>query len=400
MMTSGDQLKSVAMVPGNPKWEQSISRQGDLYSRADDIRSPFERDNGRILHCLAYRRLKHKTQVFFSPDNDHICTRIEHVNHVASVSRTIAKKLGLNEELVYAIALAHDVGHTPFGHHGEAILDELCKPERFWHERHSLRVLDQIEAMPGPDGKDHAMALTYAVRDGVVTHCGEVHEERVKPRDEVMDLYDIDKAGTVSSFTWEGCVVKLADKIAYLGRDIEDAVMLGILEEAKLENLVKYANDIGIDVTKISNNALIHNFIIDACHTSNIGEGIGLSKPYLDLMKCVGDFSKAEIYKHPRLECYKKYGRLILVSLNEFLMAQYNGSRTLITMPEQMKRRSLMIGYFIEFLNRKTDNEEKGHVPLYDLTREQDYKQACIDYIAGMTDNFAERCFQEIISFS
>ena len=393
-------FESVAMIPGNPKWEQAISRQGALYNRPEDIRSPFERDNGRILHCLAYRRLKHKTQVFFSPDNDHICTRIEHVNHVASVSRTIAKELGLNEDLVHAIALGHDVGHAPFGHHGEKILDGLCQSwSSFWHERHSLRVLDVLEAMPGPDGKQHAMSLTYAVRDGVVTHCGEVHEERLRPRSAALDLYSIDSAGSVPSFSWEGCVVKLADKIAYLGRDIEDALMLGILDESMLNELLLYAHGVGINVVKISNNALIHDFIMDVCRTSSIAEGIGLSSNYLQLMRCVSEFSCSKIYRHPRLERYKQYGQLILESLYDFLVEQYAGERTLTLLANRMRDQSLLLGYFLRFLNQKTGTEEIGHQPIYDLTQEQSYKQACIDYIAGMTDNFAERCFKEIISF-
>ena len=401
METTSRKFESVAMLPGNPKWDQAIHREGTLYSREDDIRSPFERDNGRILHCLAYRRLKHKTQVFFSPDNDHICTRIEHVNHVASVSRTIAKELGLNEELVYAIALGHDVGHAPFGHHGEKILDGLCQPTgRFWHEQHSLRVLDLIEAMPGPDGKQHALALTYAVRDGVVTHCGEVHEERIVPRENAVDLYSITGAGSIPSYSWEGCVVKLADKIAYLGRDIEDALMLGIIEESMLESLVRYACSIGVSVETISNNALIHHFIIDVCRTSSIAEGIGLSANYLQLMKRVGEFSKDHIYCHPRLEWYKKYGNLILQSIYEYLLQQYSGERTLTVLSTRLKRKSLLLVYFIEYLNQKVGDEEAGHLPLYNLANEQDYKQACIDFIAGMTDGFAERCFQELVSFS
>ena len=109
----------------NPKWENSIKRQSSLYNRGNGIRSEFERDYTRILHCEAYRRLKHKTQVFFATSNDHVCTRMEHVTHVASVASTIAKHLGLNQELTQAIAIGHDIGHAPFGHTGEDILNSL-----------------------------------------------------------------------------------------------------------------------------------------------------------------------------------------------------------------------------------------------------------------------------------
>ena len=110
------------MFSENPKWETAIERENPIYSRTADVRSPFGRDYTRIIHSMAYRRLKHKTQVFFSPKSDHICTRIEHVGHVESVSYTIGSYLGLNTELTRAIAMGHDLGHAPFGHSGEGIL--------------------------------------------------------------------------------------------------------------------------------------------------------------------------------------------------------------------------------------------------------------------------------------
>src|SRR5574344_827619 len=136
-----DAFVSVKTDESSPKWTQCISRENSLYSRGNDIRSEFERDYTRILHCQAYRRLKHKTQVFFAPQNDHVCTRMEHVQHVASVASTIAKYLGLNQELTQTIALGHDIGHAPFGHHGEDCLNGLLQqkeganaPKKFWHE--------------------------------------------------------------------------------------------------------------------------------------------------------------------------------------------------------------------------------------------------------------------------
>ena len=133
-------FNDVSMTPTNPKWSDMTQRPSELYNRSDDIRSPFARDYTRILHSMAYRRLKHKTQVFFNIDNDHICTRMEHVSHVESVSNTIANNLGLNTELTRAIAMGHDLGHAPFGHHGETIITNLCKQYisddmTFWHER-------------------------------------------------------------------------------------------------------------------------------------------------------------------------------------------------------------------------------------------------------------------------
>jgi dGTPase len=144
-----NKFQSVSTNPDNPNWEKCIARQESIYRRSNDIRSEFERDYTRILHSNGYRRLKTKTQVFFATKNDHICTRIEHVNHVASVSNTIAKHLGLNTELVNAIALGHDIGHAPFGHHGETVIRSLINENltdgSFWHEKNSLFFIDSIE---------------------------------------------------------------------------------------------------------------------------------------------------------------------------------------------------------------------------------------------------------------
>ena len=132
----------------NPNWDKLTKRQKPLYKRALDVRSDFERDYTRVIHSTAYRRLKHKTQVFFSPENDHICTRIEHVTHVESISYTIANYLGLNTELTKAISVAHDLGHSPFGHQGEHILSDISKRDLhipFWHEKNGLRLVDSSE---------------------------------------------------------------------------------------------------------------------------------------------------------------------------------------------------------------------------------------------------------------
>jgi dGTPase len=186
--------------------------------------------------------LKHKTQVFFATSNDHICTRLEHVNHVSSVSYTIADYLGLNTELTAAISIGHDLGHAPFGHVGERILEKILQDvigDTFWHEGNSLRFADYYETLSDPEGYEQNLCLTYAVRDGIVCHCGEVDENALRPRDQIIDLYEIKKAGEYPPFSWEGCVVKIADKISYLGRDIEDAYTLGILTEAQKNELSK-----------------------------------------------------------------------------------------------------------------------------------------------------------------
>ena len=158
----------------NPNYSKAISRLEPLYQRSNDLRSEFGRDYTRIIFSQAYRRLKHKTQVFFAVKDDHVCTRSEHVNLVESVSYTIANYLGLNTELTKAIAVGHDLGHAPFGHGGERIINELAKIhglDSFWHERNSLHLIDEIETLEDNEHHRHNLNLTYAIRDGIISHC-------------------------------------------------------------------------------------------------------------------------------------------------------------------------------------------------------------------------------------
>lgn len=161
-----DILKKFSANENNSKWNNIINRESPLYSRGNDIRSEFERDYTRIIHSLAFRRMKHKTQVFFSPINDHICTRMEHVILVESISDTIANYLGLNARLTKAIAVAHDIGHSPFGHQGEKILSEISEKDigrKFWHERNGMEMVDKIILLEDDKQNLQNLNLTYAV---------------------------------------------------------------------------------------------------------------------------------------------------------------------------------------------------------------------------------------------
>ena len=171
-----------------------------------DFRTCFQRDRDRIIHSKAFRRLMHKTQVFLAPEGDHYRTRLTHTLEVSQVARTIARTLNLNEDLVEAIALGHDLGHTPFGHNGEMVLDQIY-PGGFRHNEQSLRVVDLLEDHKGRPG----MNLTFEVRDGIVNHTGSL-----KPA------------------TPEGEVVKISDRIAYINHDIDDAIRSGVLTLADL----------------------------------------------------------------------------------------------------------------------------------------------------------------------
>ena len=307
-MNRNRSFKSVAATDKNNNWDKLIVRNGELYSRKDEVRSLFERDYTRILHSLAYRRLKHKTQVFYNIDNDHICTRMEHVAHVDSVSATIAKNLGLNYELTKAIAIGHDLGHAPFGHSGEKVISELSEEHlgiKFWHEKNGLRFVDEIELLED-DYRDYAnLNLTYAVRDGIISHCGEVDENGLKPREEFIDLNDFNEPGEFQPITWEGCVVKISDKIAYVGRDIEDAICLGFLNK-DLETRLKMMARIH-DQKAINTTVIMHNLIVDICENSSPGAGICLSDRYLKQLKEIKDFNYEYIYKHKRLDAFNDY---------------------------------------------------------------------------------------------
>ncbi len=181
--------------------ENSKGRQKSEDGDYSDIRTPFMRDRDRIIHSKSFRRLMHKTQCFLSPEGDHYRTRLTHTLEVSQIGRTIARALRLNEDLTEAIALGHDLGHTPFGHAGERELDRLC-PDGFKHNKQSLRVVDIIER----DGL--GLNLTYEVRNGILCHTGDKDAD-----------------------TPEGMIIKFADRIAYINHDIDDAVRAGILSE-------------------------------------------------------------------------------------------------------------------------------------------------------------------------
>ena len=226
-----------------------------------DVRTAFQRDRDRIIHCNAFRRLKHKTQVFLSPDSDHYRTRLTHTLEVAQIARTIAVGLSLNEDLTEAIALGHDLGHTPFGHAGERALDSVIDGG-FRHYEQSLRVVDRLE------NAGRGLNLTFEVRDGILCHT------RGKEAD-----------------TLEGRIVKLADRIAYINHDIDDAIRGGVLTEenlppevrsvlgerksARIDTLVKSAiactdQDVALDPQVRTAFDILHEFMFDRVYTNPV----------------------------------------------------------------------------------------------------------------------------------
>ncbi|GHU91339.1 deoxyguanosinetriphosphate triphosphohydrolase-like protein [Clostridia bacterium] len=381
--------------------ESLIRRENPLYERTREIRNPFVRDYTRVLHSGAFRRLKHKTQVFFNIANDHICTRMEHVLHVESVSANIASALGLNSDLTRAIALAHDLGHAPFGHQGETAIARLSREylgEAFTHERHGLRTVDKLELLEDNREINRNLNLTYAVRDGIVSHCGEIDENNLVPRKERGDLGMFSEEQPAQPSTWEGCVVKISDKIAYLGRDIEDAVNLGFLTEDSRKRLRKIAGNINTTV-------IMYNMINDICDNSDPGKGIALSREGVEQLDEIKRFNYEHIYKNPRFEPYKAYCGLVLTQLFEYLKPFYDGENTIAGLRESVEspHNPKFLRNFYEWLPKFCEGEtvrRYENAKLYSLANERDYIRAILDFISGMTDRYAVDCFNELITYS
>lgn len=401
----------VAATKGNPLYDELIKREGELYSEKGETRSPFARDYTRVLHSTAYRRLKHKTQVFYNIENDHICTRMEHVLHVESAAYTIAKQLHLNDELTRAIAMAHDLGHAPFGHHGERIIDKFYQKylgKNFWHEKNGLYFADKVELLPDHENVYRNLHLTYAVRDGIIAHCGELDKNGIMPRKNAINLDEFCTPGQFEPITFEGCVVKLADKIAYLGRDIEDALSLGFLSEDSMTELQKVA---GIEKNEVVNTSTItSNMILDVCETSSPEKGICLSEEMSDKLNKIKQFNGKYIYQNDRFSAFNKYAALVIGELFETLYSCYNKGDVAEGLQKKKNVCPMLIGEFCDYLAKYTGDgilpdskrgEEKyANEKIYEnLSDKVVFAQAVLDYIAGMTDRYAVKCFNELITY-
>ena len=309
------------LAPWAAKAKESRGRQAE--ETPCDLRTEFQRDRDRIIHSKAFRRLKHKTQVFLSPEGDHYRTRLTHTLEVSQIARTISRALNLNEDLTEAIALGHDLGHTPFGHRGEMVLNELC-PSGFRHNEQSLRVVDVLERAGG-------LNLTYEVRDGILCHTGEK------------------KADTL-----EGQIVALADKIAYINHDIDDAIRGGVLS----------GDDIPREFTLILGNT--HSGRIDSMIWAVIAESqgkpeISMKPEVYDAMMGLRGFMFRNVYVSSEPKKEEKKADHIITGLYEYY------SKNPWAIPQDWAEASA------------TEDTEI-------LTR---------DYIAGMSDRFAVAKFSE-----
>lgn len=312
-------LSSYAALSKNSKGRKTQEPQCD-------IRPVFQRDRDRILHCKAFRRLKQKTQVFLLPNGDHYRTRLTHTLEVSQNARTIAKALRLNEDLTEAIALGHDLGHTPFGHAGERALDEV-NPFGFCHNIQSVRIVERLEK----GGK--GLNLTWEVVDGILNH-----KSSGSPR------------------TLEGQIVRLSDKIAYLNHDIDDAIRGGILKERDIPE--RFHRILG-DTTRKRLNTLIHDVVTNSMDQSEIS----MSDEVEGAMKELRDFMFERVYLNPIAKREEKKAIHMIKDLYRFYM------ENLDEIPK-------------EYQNMQG---ESG------VNKEQ---MVC-DYIAGMTDTYAVKKFED-----
>ena len=253
-------IERLTLSPYAALSEQSFGRRTP--EPEDDLRTCYQRDRDRILHCKSFRRLKQKTQVFLSPEGDHYRTRLTHTLEVSQIARTIARALRLNEDLTEAIALGHDLGHTPYGHAGERALNRLC-PGGFTHYRQSLRVVDYLEK----DGK--GLNLCWEVRNGIITHTKGAWAR-----------------------TLEGCTVRYADHIAFLNHDIEDALRGGVI----------YPIDIPLEVSQVlgfTHGERINALVVDAISASRGQDRICQSPQVGEAMAVLKEFMFANVYTNP-----------------------------------------------------------------------------------------------------
>jgi dGTPase len=345
-----------------------------LYNEPDDPRSPFALDRDRILYSGAFRRYSGKTQViyFASQLDEMLSSRSIHTLSVAQIARTIGKFLRLNEELIEAIALAHDLGHSPFGHDGERFLSELCQINgigEYHHHLQSLHIVDNI----AKDGK--GLNLTLQVRDGIISHDGEVHNQKLCPLKgkTAKDLDDYMKkkkegvASEIMPMTMEGCVVRISDTIAYIGQDLEDAIRIGLI---KRENIPKDLRE----TLGSTNGEIIDKLVKDVVYNSIEKPFICFSLEISNKLLRLKEFNYQNIYLSTKLKRdHDKIKRGFELLFNIFLT--------------DLKNRNRESKIFQHFLNSK---DEKY------LTRMSEAEKVR-DFIAGMTDRYFVDVLNELI---
>ena len=334
-----------------------------FFEVVDDIRAPFFRDVDRIIYSFSYSRYADKTQVHSYKENDHISRRMVHVQFVSKIARTIGRALGLNTDLIEAIALGHDIGHTPLGHAGESLLNEISLRELnevFAHNIQSVRHYMCVEN--GGVG----LNLCVQVLDGIMCHNGEmlsnVYTPVSKSKEEFLEQYenayrDYSSVLRVQPMTLEGCVVRISDIIGYIGRDIEDAILLGILKRDDLPKDIT-------DVLGINNNDIINTIVTDVIDNSMGKNYIKLSKEVYEALWNLKKFNYSHIYNKSMSDQEKDYYR---VGMNKIYYYYLDAI-------EKDDRSNIIFKIFLDKQSKEYFNNTN-------------YKRMVIDFIAGMTDD-------------
>jgi len=339
---------------------------------ADDIRAPYSRDSDRIIHTRAYTRYIDKTQVFYLVDNDHITHRVIHVQLVSKIARTIGRCLRLNEDLIEAIALGHDIGHIPYGHFGETCLSKLCEEYgigKFFHNVQSVRFLDRIEDCD----------LTMQVLDGILCHNGEADDVKISPLPcpdwPAFDHKVEDNTRGIrnhSPMTLEGCVVKFSDTIAYIGRDLQDARDVKLLDDS-----VPLPKD-SVAILGDTNREIINTLIYDLLENSDTEDSgfISYSKEVEQALISLRSFSRANIYENKKLIAERSKIEMMYATL----FARYL---------EDIENERKTSRIFTEFINSGWISPQyRESAGSAELVR---------DFIAGMTDRYFARRFEECV---
>jgi dGTPase len=338
----------------------------------EGYRQSFSIDVDRILHSRAYTRYIDKTQVFYLIHHDHITHRVLHVQLVSKIARTIGRYLGLNEDLIEAVALGHDIGHTPFGHDGERFLSELCSSSGigyFLHNVQSVQFLDRVER------KGKGWNLCLQTLDGILCHDGEIHNQALKPdRKKTFETLGKEMTAKKASpatmlipMTLEGCVARMADTISYIGRDIEDAIRLDLIKRSDLPKEC-------VDILGDTNGSIVYHLVTDIINNSFQNSYIAFSPEVSEALKRLKDFNLKRIYMNPKIKTHTA----AIKKLFEILFEQYFNDI------ETENRSSVIFNGFLKDMSE-------------DYINNHSKEEIIRDFIAGMTDQyFLRQCPQHL----